>query len=125
MQIGLKGTATVAVEKKNTAAAMGSGNLEVFATPAMVALMEQAACESVQPFLQDGESSVGTSMQITHLRATPLGIQVHAESELVEIDRKRLKFTVKAYDAAGVIGEGVHERFIVNAQRFLEKATQK
>lgn len=125
MDIGLKGTATVQVNEENTALAMGSGNLEVFATPAMVALMEQAACESVQPFLAEDESSVGTSMQITHVSATPLAMEVTAESELVEVDRKSLKFKVRAFDAAGLIGEGVHERFIINAERFMEKTVQK
>lgn len=125
MNVGIKGNAATSVEEENTAAAMGSGNLEVFATPAMVALMEQAACESVQPYLHAGESTVGTRMQVSHISATPVGMQVTVESELTAIDRKGLTFTVKAYDSAGLIGEGVHERFIINADRFMEKAAQK
>ena len=125
LETGIKGNAQTLVEEENTALAMGSGNLEVFATPAMIALMEQAASESVQPYLAEGESSVGTLMNVKHLRATVMGKQVFAESVLTEADNRKLVFTVKACDPSGVIGEGIHERFIIDSERFMNKANQK
>jgi predicted thioesterase len=104
---------------------MGSGTLPVFATPSMIALMENTAYRSVAPYLEPGQSTVGTSIQVRHTSATPVGMEVRCEAELVEVDRKRLVFSVKAYDAAGLIGEGTHERFIVEDQRFLSKAQGK
>jgi predicted thioesterase len=102
---------------------MGSGLLEVFATPAMVALMEQAAVNSLN--LPVGQSSVGTSLSITHTAATPLGAKVSATAELVEIDRRRLVFYVGVSDEAGQIGEGKHERFIIDVESFLAKAQNR
>ncbi len=106
---------------------MGSGTLEVFATPAMVALMEAAAYRSVAEALEPGTGTgtVGTLMNIQHVSATPVGMRVTAESELVEIDGRRLVFTVKALDEAGVIGTGTHERFIVADEKFMAKAEKK
>ena len=104
---------------------MGSGALKVFATPSMVALMEKAAGESVQPFLEEGQGTVGTLMNVKHLAATPLGDTVVAETELKEVDGRRLVFSVKATDSAGVIGEGVHERFIIGNERFMESVIKK
>ena len=101
---------------------MGSGLLPVFATPAMLALMENAAACSVQPFLDEGESSVGTRLEVSHLAATPLGRGVRAESELIAVDRRKLSFIVRAWSGETLIGEGRHERFVVNTARFLEKA---
>ena len=97
LKTGLKGRAEVAVTHENTAAVMGSGALEVFATPAMVALMEKAALESVQPCLEEGQGTVGTRLEISHLAATPVGMTVRAESELVEVDRCKLVFIVTAW----------------------------
>lgn len=125
LETGLKGSAEVMVEEENTAIAMGSGMLEVFATPSMIALMEQAASESIQTQLQEGETSVGTLLNVKHLSATPMGKRVRTETELIEVDGRRLVFTVKAYDNAGMIGEGVHERFIVKAEAFMNKANRK
>ena len=125
ISIGLLGRAETIVDEENTAIYMGSGNLEVFATPAMVALMEQAASESIAEHLADGESSVGTSLQIKHLSATPVAMKVWTESVLKEIDGKRLVFEVKAYDKKGLIGEGTHERFVISAERFMERTEQK
>ena len=113
------------MEEDNTAAAMGSGSLEVFATPAMVALMEQAAAESVNPYLKDEETTVGILMNVKHLSATALGGNVKAESVLTQADGRKLCFAVKAYDDAGLIGEGTHERFIVNSETFMERAVSK
>ena len=125
LTIGSKGTQTIKVTEENTAAAMGSGTLAVFATPAMIALMEKTAYLSVQDALDEGMGSVGTYLNVKHLAATPVGMQVTCESELVEIDSRRLVFTVKAYDETGLIGEGTHERFIVLNEKFLAKTNAK
>ena len=125
LEIGLKGAASVTVTPENTAAAMGSGALPVFATPSMIALMERAALESVQPFLPEGQGTVGTRLEVSHMAATPLGMEVRAEAELTEIDRRRLVFRVCAYAGDELIGEGRHERFIVDSERFLLKAQAK
>lgn len=125
LEAGIKGREEVMVTEDNSAAAMGSGLLPVFATPAMVALMEQTAWKSVAPYLNEGEGTVGTALNISHSSATPLGMKVWCESELTEIDRRRLVFHVTCCDGAGVIGEGTHERFIVGNEKFLAKAGQK
>lgn len=125
VKIGLKGHAEIVVETKDTARAYGSGALEVFATPAMIALMEKAALTSVQNFLDEGDFTVGTSINVKHLSATAISKKVYAESELIEIDRKRLLFSIKAFDDAGMIGEGTHERFIVNGEKFKSKTGAK
>ena len=123
--IGLKGRAETRSTESNTATAACSGALPVFGTPFMIALMEEAAFTSLNPYLAEGESTVGTKIEITHLSATPVGMEVWAESEVTEVDRKRIVFTVTAYDEKGLIGEGTHERFIVKSGPFLEKATAK
>ena len=125
LQIGLKGVAETPVTEENTAAAMGSGLLPVFATPAMLALMEKAAAASVQPYLAEGQGTVGTRLEVSHLAATPVGLTIRAESELIEIDRRRLVFTVRAWAGEELIGEGTHQRFIIDSARFLEKALAK
>ena len=125
LSIGLKGLAETLVTEENTAAAMGSGLLPVFATPAMLALMEKAAADSVQPFLPEGQGTVGTRLEVSHLAATPIGLSVRAESELIAIDRRKLRFSVRAWAGNELIGEGEHERFIIDNARFLEKALAK
>ena len=125
LSIGLKGLAETLVTEENTAAAMGSGLLPVFATPAMLALMEKAAADSVQPFLPEGQGTVGTRLEVSHLAATPIGLSVRAESELIAIDRRKLRFSVRAWAGDELIGEGEHERFIIDNTRFLEKALAK
>ena len=122
---GLKGEASAAVSPANTARAMGSGTLEVFATPAMAALMEQAACTSLLPFLAPGQSSVGTGLTLSHLYATPVGLTVRAESEVTAVEGRTVTFRVAAYDDAGLIGQGTHQRAIVDEERFLSRAAQK
>lgn len=122
---GIQGKAETIVNEHNTAKAMGSGTLEVFATPAMVALMESAAYQSVVSALEPGMGTVGTLMEIKHLSATPLGMRVTAESELVEVDGRRLVFSVQASDESGLIGTGTHERFIVKDEKFMAKAESK
>ncbi|MBO5555546.1 MAG: thioesterase family protein [Oscillospiraceae bacterium] len=125
LKVGLKGQATVKVVYENTAAAMGSGSLEVFATPAMVALMEQAALESVQPFLEEGQGTVGMFIGTSHLASTPIGMTVRAESELVAIKGRVLDFQVRAYAGEELLGEGTHQRCIVMNDRFIAKALAK
>lgn len=118
---GIKGTQKLKVTHENTATAWKSGNLDVFATPAMIALMEQTCANSVECELENGQSTVGTLVNVKHLKATPIGQTVTAESTLTEIDRKRLVFTVSAFDENGLIGEGTHERFIIDIERFMGK----
>lgn len=122
---GIKGKAETVVDERNTAKAMGSGTLDVFATPSMVALMESAAYRSVAGELEEGMGTVGTVMNIQHVSATPLGMRVTAESELIEVDGRRLVFSVEAFDEAGLIGKGTHERFIVADEKFVAKARGK
>lgn len=118
---GLTGTAETIVRETNTAIAMGSGSLQVFATPCMVALMEQAACNAVDPCFNDSESSVGTLVNITHDAATALGKKVTATATLVEVEGRKLVFEVTAADEDKQIGKGRHERFIINKEKFMAK----
>ena len=113
------------VTEQNTAICAGSGTLPVFATPFMCALMEKAAWMAIAPALNEGDSSVGTKLNISHLSATPVGLKVWAESEVTAVDGKRIEFKVTAGDEKGVIGEGTHERFIVTDERFLAKTAKK
>lgn len=119
LQLGMKGEATTTVVHENSAANVGAGGVEVFATPMMIALMENAAWRAVADSLEPGYVTVGTLVNVRHLAATPLGQQVRAAAELVEIDGRRLLFKVEAYDEQKKIGEGQHERFIVNLERFM------
>ena len=125
METGICGVQTIVVAEQQTAKHLGSGELAVFATPCMIALMENTAYRSVQPCLEPGQGTVGTLLNVKHLAATPVGMEVRCETKLIEVDRKRLVFEVKAFDACGLIGEGVHERFIVDNQRFMQKAGSK
>ena len=123
--VGMKGRAEALVSDQNSAISAVSGTLPVFATPWMCALMERASWTAVAPGLEPGESTVGTKLTITHSSATPLGLKVWAESEVTLVDGKRMEFQVTAYDEAGLIGSGTHERFLVNDERFLGKAARK
>lgn len=125
LKAGLKFSVETVVTAENTAKKMGSGTMDVFATPAMVALMEEAAWKCVADVLDPGMGTVGTLMQVKHLSATPLGMRVKAECELTEVDGRRLVYTVEAYDEAGLIGSGTHERFIVAEEKFLAKTESK
>ena len=125
LQTGIKGEVTEIVSENNSAAAMKSGELNVYATPSMIALMEQAAYKSVAGELEEGMGTVGTLMNVSHISATPLGMEVTAKTELIEIDRKRLVFHVEAFDERGKIGEGTHERFIIDNRKFQEKTDNK
>lgn len=125
LEVGVRGRADEIVSESNTAAAAGSGGLQVFGTPYMVALMEKAAWASIAPHLAEGESTVGTKLNVSHLSATPMGMKVWAESEVTLVDGKRIELKVAAYDEKGLIGEGTHERFIVTDKRFLAKTARK
>ena len=121
LEPGIKGQEEITVAFKDTAINYGSGLVEVFATPAMIALMEKTCYRSVLPYLPEGFGTVGTLVNIVHSRATPVGMNVRCESELVEVDRKRLVFNVAAYDETGEIGKGTHERFIIDVEKFMDK----
>ena len=125
IEIGLKGRAETEVSDSNTALKMGSGDLRVFATPCMVALMEKSAAGSIAPLLDEGQSSVGTKVEITHDAATPVGMKVWAESEVVAVEGRKITFKVEAFDEAGKIGGGTHERFIIVAEKFVNKVYEK
>ncbi len=122
---GIKGSSGCTVTLADTAKALGSGGLDVLSTPKLIALMENAALTAVRPYLEEGTDTVGTRLEVSHLAATPVGMAVRAEAELIEIDRRRLVFSVKAWDEAELIGEGRHERFIVQTEKFLAKCSAK
>ena len=125
LKVGARGRADTLVEKEDTAKMVGSGDLLVYATPSMAALMEGAACEAVAPSLEEGESTVGISMNLTHSSATPVGLSVYAEAEVTAVEGRKITFEITAFDEAGEIGHAVHERFLVKADQFLEKAYEK
>lgn len=122
---GLKGEKRIKVEDRHTAAHFGSGGVCVLATPVMIGLMEGASLELMAKHLPEGYTTVGTSVNIKHLAATPVGMEVIAKTELIEIDGRRLVFKVEAFDEVDKIGEGIHERFIVDEERFMKKNEEK
>ena len=123
--VGLTGRAETLVTQSNTATAACSGALPVFGTPFMCALMEEAAWTSIAPRLEPGQSTVGTKLDISHDSATPVGMKVWAESEVTEIDGRRIELKVTAYDERGLIGQGTHQRFIVQDEKFLARTAKK
>lgn len=125
LEAGIKGTKEIMVTNENIAKTMGSGTLDVFATPAMIALMENTAYESVASELEEGSGTVGTALNVKHVAATPVGMKVTCETELIKVDGRALTFSVKAFDEKGLIGEGEHERFIVFNEKFQAKADAK
>lgn len=125
IQIGAKASYKVIVDTSNTAKSMGSGSLDVFATPSMVAIMEKASTMALESYLEDGTTTVGTALDITHVSATPIGMNVYATSEVVAVNNREITFKVQAFDDAGLIGEGTHKRFIVMAEKFQNKANKK
>lgn len=125
VQLGIKGREDTVVTEDLLARNVGSGLVRVYATAMMIALIEKAAVLSVEPFLESGQGTVGTRVDVSHCSATPLGMKVWAETELIEIDRRRLVFQVAAYDERGLIGEGLHERFIIDNAKFQAKADSK
>lgn len=125
LEVGMEWTETQEVTSECTAGALGSGGLSVYATPAMILLMEKASWKLAEKELEEGMTTVGTSLNVKHLSASPVGSHITCHTKLVEIDRKRLVFEVTAFDDQGKIGEGIHERFLVQGEKFLAKAEEK
>lgn len=123
--LGVVGYAATIVGPENTAVTVGSGTLPVFATPSMVALMEQAAVTALQSFLPLGMTTVGTGVTVRHMAATPVGHNVQAEAVVTAVEGRRIEFHVKVFDEREKIGEGTHERFIVDAESFMGKLVLK
>lgn len=121
LSTGITYTSSQIVEKKDTATQYGSGLVEVFATPAMIALMENASLKTVLPYLGDEHNTVGFEINVRHLKPTPVGMRVECTATLIEVDGKKLVFKVVANDEEGKIGEGMHTRYIINSKRFMEK----
>lgn len=125
ININVKGIAKTTVNENNFAATMGSGSLKVFATPAMVALMEASACDCLAGYLEEGETTVGTELNIKHISATPDTMNVTAEAVLTAVNGREFTFEVKAYDECGEIGCGTHKRFLVYSEKFTAKTYEK
>lgn len=125
LQIGICSTVEMIVKQKDTATEYGSGGVDVFATPAMVAVMEKAAITAVSLHLDKGYTTVGTRVDVSHVAATPVGMKVTTTAELVEIDGRRLVFKVQAFDEVELISEGMHERYIINLEKFMDKISKK
>ncbi len=122
---GLTGEYQTPVTAALTARQMGSGSLEVYATPALAALMEAAAVAALDPLLQPGQTSVGTTLEVRHLAATPPGMVVRARAEVTAVDGRRVTFAIQAWDERELIGEGVHTRVVVDTERFLSRLEAK
>ena len=125
IEIGMKGEVSTLAEREDTALEVGSGSLLVYATPCMVALMEGAACEAIAEGLEENETTVGIELNIQHISATPVGMEVRAEAEVTAVEGKIITFALRAFDEAGEIGKGTHKRALVNSQRFLDKPYSK
>ena len=125
IKVGQKGTVKEIVNETNTAKIVGSGLLDVFATPMMVALMEKASCVAIENCLDEGMTTVGTMVNVEHLSATPKDMEVTVESTVTAVDGRKISFEVVAFDEVGVIGKGTHDRFIVNAEKFTAKTYSK
>lgn len=125
IMIGLAGCCEETVTEEKTARSVGSGALPVYGTPCMLALIEQASCKALEDQLEEGQTSVGTLLNVQHLAATPVGMRVRAEAMVSAVDGRKITFSVKAFDETGVIGGGVHERFLVNAEKFVAKCYAK
>ncbi len=125
LEVGIKGRQEMVVTEELTAGHIGSGTVRVLATPMMVSLMERTSRLSVKPFLEEGQETVGTRVNVSHVAATPVGMKVWCESTLTEADRRRLVFRVRVFDECGPVGEGEHERFIIDEKKFQEKTDAK
>ena len=123
--INIKNKIEMVVGTDNTAEKMGSGELPVLSTPAMVALIEETCWKSVKNLFGEGRSTVGTKLEVSHLSPTPVGMKIWCESELLDEGDRQLQFRVKVYDETGLIGEGIHERFVVENDKFMKKAEAK
>ena len=125
INVGLSGEIREVVNADNTAAKVGSGSLEVFATPAMIALMEKASCRALDGALDEGSTTVGTMVNVEHVAATPLGMEVTVRSTVTAVDGRKVSFLVEAFDEAGLIGKGTHDRFVVFSEKFMAKTNAK
>lgn len=125
LQIGMKGKIEITVSEEHTAEAFGSGGVKVFATPLMIGLMEGAALKAVDPSLPEGFATVGTHLDVAHLAATPVGMKAYATAELLEIEGKKLTFKIEAFDEMEKIGEGTHQRYIIQLDKFISKTEKK
>ena len=125
IEVGMEYTLELKVGENDTAKALGSGELEVFATPRMCALMEESAYKCVMAELEEGASTVGTLLNISHISATPVGMNVKAVATVTGVDGRKISYDIKAYDEAGLIGEGTHERFIVFSEKFIARTYSK
>lgn len=125
LKIGIHGQSCSVVDESVTARVMGSGSLDVYATPAMIALIEKTAMLSVAPELEPWQGTVGTDLKVQHLASTPVGMKVTAKTELVEVDRRRLVFSAEVYDEVGLVGKGTHERFVIDEAKFQAKTDAK
>ena len=123
--VGMRGEVFTTAEREDTAKEVGSGDLLVYSTPCMIALMEGAACEAIAEAMPEGQTTVGIALNIEHISATPVGLDVRAEAEVTAVEGKVITFSVKAFDEAGEIGHGTHKRVIVPVQKFLDKAYNK
>lgn len=125
IQPGLKGETRLVVAEEHTARQIGSGGVKVLATPQMILLMERAGVAAVDPLLPEGYRTVGARLDVRHLAPTPIGFEVTATAELVEVNGRKLTFRVQAHDGVEVVGEGIHERAIINLQKFGERVARK
>lgn len=121
----ISGNAELIVSENELAVNVESGSLNVFSTPYMIAIMEKSACNCLSEYLENDETTVGTEISVKHLSATPMGMKVRADAILTEINGREFIFNVKAYDESGIIGEGIHKRFLVNGKKFTEKTYSK
>lgn len=122
---GWKGRIEIVVQEGDTASVWGSGLLPVFSTPRLVALMESTACKAVEGTLEEGKTTVGTSIAVHHTAATPIGMRVWAEAELKEVEGRAMRFMIEAFDEHGSIGHAEHERFVIDVDRFMKKVEAK
>ncbi len=122
---GICGRHEITVDASVSAKKAASGEMDVFGTPFVIALMEQTADKSVRPYLDEGCATVGTLVNIRHTAATPMGMRAYAESELIEVDGRRLVFRVAVFDEAGQVADGMHERFIIFKDKFMQKTAMR
>lgn len=125
IKTNISGTAELEVSDRELAVIVGSGSLKVFSTPFMVALMEKSACNCLDEYLENDETTVGTEINVKHVSATPEKMKVTAEATLTEVNGREFVFSVKAFDETGLIGEGTHRRFLVNSEKFIKKTYSK
>ncbi|KXG73968.1 thioesterase family protein [Thermotalea metallivorans] len=125
LKVGMKAVVEHVVGEKDTAASFGSGGVLVYATPMMIGLMENASLKAVDPHLPEGYATVGIHLDVKHMAATPVGMKVRAEAELIEMEGKKLKFKIEAYDEKDKIGEGFHSRYIINKEKFIRATEEK